>query len=217
MKKLLIFWIIILFIGSGILLYFNSSEKKETNEQIIFPDSTYIDLNPITVGLYKSGNLITNYKTPLTPQTDIATFTAIYSNEEHISYSYYQDAWAKYSNYPNIDNYKIGYYISFYLNDGTFLEKTVLDPSDMYYFSPYIFIYLYDSLHQTKGVWYSHIEMNEFNSTTLLTNIKLYVPSTDISQVKSPITLTVFTYDKDDFLNNKYIGKSFYTITIEKA
>ena len=35
------------------------------------------------------------------------------------------------------------------------------------------------------------------------------------TSISSPITLTVFTYDEDDFdKDNNYIGKSKYTITI---
>ena len=78
-------------------------------------------------------------------------------------------------------------------------------------------IYLYDDIHQEDGAWYSHVTEEEFNENTILTSIKL-TGSTLTNDINSDITLTVFTYDEDDFdESNNYRGISKDTIIIKRS
>ena len=79
---------------------------------------------------------------------------------------------------------------------------------------PYLYVYLYDDVHQPDGTWYSHLEPVDMKDNTVFSSIKLYFAQQG-SKISSPITLTVFTYDEDDIdSSGKYKGTSKYTITI---
>lgn len=193
--------------------------KQYEEPQAVIED--YVDNNPITIGIYhntlESLNLISEYKEEWISKKDISVLTIALTNEEKIFDYYYQDIWNKYyKTYNNIDNYKVGYYISFTLKDGTFLEKTILSPRDMSHFYPYLSIYLYDDVHQEKGTWYRHIEEQEIKDDTIFTTIKLTAEE-QISEINTPITLTTFTYDdENDFSNDRYKGNSSYSILIKR-
>ena len=118
-----------------------------------------------------------------------------------------------YRTMADIDKYKIGFIISFSVNDKTYHEQ-ILTPDCEFIFAPYIYIYLYDDIHQAPNTWYSHLLPEEVNDNTIYSSIKLF-KAQEASNITSPITLSVFTYDKDDFDNNhNYIGSSIYTTTI---
>ena len=132
-------------------------------------------------------------------------------NSSNIKYNFNEYA----SSYDNVNKYKIGFQVSFIASDEE-ITKVITGPKDMYILSPYIFNYLYDDVHQNDGAWYSHVEENQVNDTTVYSSIKLYATD-DVYKISSPITLTVFTYDTmDDFNDNGlYRGNSKYTITIK--
>lgn len=203
-----------------ILLFTLTSCTKKPNNPINLDDtlniniSTYKDDNPIKVGLYVDEYLSKEYTTTKTNMQDIAVFNIYYTNKEKLENNYIKYNFNKYYNeYENIDKYKIGFIISFSVNDKTYHEQ-ILTPDCEYLFAPYIYIYLYDDIHQTPNTWYSHLLKEEVNDDTIYSSIKLF-KADHANEITSPITLSVFTYDKDDFDNNhNYIGSSIYTTTI---
>ena len=235
MKKILII-LIICFIPIGIFTYINFDNNNTTNnndkdatikKDNIKSDLTeelekYKDENPIKLGLYKyygrgkNRELIKEYSNNWTYHNDISSFEVFYTNEESINGNYLQDTFKEYLNtYTNIDNYKIGYIISFITINGE-INKTILSPKDTEEFFNYLEVYLYDDYHREKGVWYSHTTQEEYNDETLLTSIKL-TAGKNISEIISDISLTAFTYDYDDFDDyGNYKGISKYTIIVKK-
>ena len=203
-----------------ILLFTLTSCTKKPNDPINLDDtlniniSTYKDDNPIKVGLYVDEYLTKEYTTTKTNMQDITVFNIYYTNKEKLENNYIKYNFNKYYNeYENIDKYKIGFIISFSVNDKTYHEQ-ILTPDCEYLFAPYIYIYLYDDIHQTPNTWYSHLLKEEVNDNTIYSSIKLF-KADHANEITSPITLSVFTYDKDDFDNNhNYIGSSIYTTTI---
>lgn len=218
-KKIIILLISVVLLTSCSKEIENAHQKEVIQEKVEndYVDP-YIDNNPITLGLYqnKSGTktLINSLDSPLIIYQDIASFEVYYTNELTITGNQ-KTLWNNYYNqYQNINNYKIGYYISFDTQSGK-IEKTILNPSDVESFFDYIQIYLYDDINQNSS-WYSHITTNEISEKTILTSIKL-TASTKIKEVTSDIDLKVFTYDYDDFdSNNNYRGKSSYNLTIKQ-
>ena len=203
-----------------ILLFTLTSCTKKPNDPINLDDtlniniSTYKDDNPIKVGLYVDEYLTKEYTTTKTNMQDITVFNIYYTNKEKLENNYIKYNFNKYYNeYENIDKYKIGFIISFSVNDKTYHEQ-ILTPDCEYLFAPYIYIYLYDDIHQTPNTWYSHLLKEEVNDNTIYSSIKLF-KADHANEITSPITLSVFTYDKDDFDNNhNYIGSSINTTTI---
>ena len=119
-----------------------------------------------------------------------------------------------YQNYQDIDSYKIGYHLEFETSTKK-IDKTILKPSDTESIFEYIQVYLYDDINQ-ESVSYSHITDDKITENTILTSIKL-TASTKIDEIKTPITLIVFTYDNEDFdKNNHYRGNSSYQLTINR-
>lgn len=176
----------------------------------------YIDDNPIKISLYQGNKKITNYNTTLGNFKDIGVFSAYYTDKDILDNSNTKYNFIKYyQKYNNITNYKIGYYISFYVND-QHIEQLILDPTTKHSMGPYMYVYLYDDINQPDGTFYSHLEPEDINDLTIFSSIKLFLPQEGI-KITSPISLTVFTYDNlDDFTkDNHYRGKSSYTINIE--
>lgn len=220
-KRIILSIVLILFLTSCA----NIEKKEVTKKKEVVQEKEekdyvdpYLDDNPITVGLYQNQkgikNLITNFNSPLTQYKDIASFEVYYTNENTMSGNQ-KTLWNNYyQTYQNIDTYKIGYHINFEATS-TKIDKTILSPTDVESFFDYIQIYLYDDINQNSS-WYSHITNEEITEKTKLTSIKL-TASTKIDEITSPITLTVFTYDNDDFDEfNHYRGNSKYQITINR-
>ena len=231
MKKLAIILFIIMLIIFGIVIYDNYKDHKsnkdkdiDNTEEIIHEEEKepeYIDNNPIKLGLYKNyrngskRKLITTYESSWSYHNDISSFEVYYTEEEEITNGNQIKTIDLYkNNYENIDDYRIGYIISFNTTDKV-INKTILRPIDTEEFYDYLEIYLYDDYHRTGG-WYSHTTDSEFNDNTLLTSIKL-TAGKNVSEITSDITLTAFTYDSDDFNEDgSYRGISKYTITVIK-
>lgn len=182
------------------------------NEDITIP---YVDTNPIKVGLYNNNRLVKTFKSSPAYHKDITVFNVYYTNEETV-----EDIGIKYNfnkyykQYENIDNYKIGFYIN-YKAEGKQIEETIIDPSKMHVMDPYLYVYLYDDIHQQDGAWYSHLEDKDMKEDTIISSIKLFYANKP-ELIEFPIKLTVFTYKSDEDFNdqNKYRGNSFYTIEI---
>lgn len=206
----------------------NNSNQKNNNTPekniAIEKEETYIDNNPITLGIYMYYNsytnreLLTEYKTNWQPHTDICSLEIYYTNEPNIPGSNQKKLWNTYfNNYKNINNYRIGYLIEFETQNEETIEKYILSPNDTPDIYKYIQLYLYDDIHQQDDTWYSHITTNEYTNNNILTSIKL-TGGDQINEITSNITLTAFTYDEDDFdENNKYRGISKSNITIKRS
>ena len=160
-------------------------------------------------------NLIKDITLPFNYESDIAVFDVYYTNEESVGNNSTKYNFNRfYNNYEYPEKYKIGFYISFKVGD-ELKEATITTPDKTFVFNPYIFIYLYDDIHQPDGAWYSHVE--SMTDNTLFSSIKLTAIH-NLNEITSPVTLTVFTYDtEDDFdEDGKYRGNSKYTININK-
>lgn len=184
--------------------------SKNNQEEII----KYQDDNPIKIGLYQNNKLVHNYKVSLSDHKDIGIFEIYYTNDETLNDNNQKRAWNNYyQKYSDISKYKIGFNVSFKTINET-IDYLVLDPSEMHH-TDYLYYYLYDDIHQANNSWYSHLETKNISASTIYSSIKLYLANRTY-EIVSPITLTVFTYDEDDFdENNHYRGNSSYTINIE--
>jgi len=210
--------------------YLNHNNKLEKDNPIkmdnIKPNlseekNEYKDENPIQIGLYKyygynkNRELITEFSNFWNYYNDISSFEVFFTKENSITGKNFQDTFKEYyEKYTNIENYKIGYKVSFITNNEE-INKIILSPKDTEEFFEYLEIYLYDDYHRQKGVWYSHTTEEEYNENTLLTSIKLTTGKL-INEIISDITVTAFTYDYDDFdENDNYRGISKYTIVVK--
>ena len=216
MKRILIL-IICLLLFSGC-----SKEKEEkiiekTKEpEIIDNVPNYIDDNPVKIAFYENNTVLKEYSAVKNINSDINVFSVLFTNDENVTGNNYKTLFNNYYNqYENKEKYKIGYYIKFYVGDKLF-EKTIVDPTSTYNLNPYLYVYLYDDIHQPDGAWYSHVEEKDVKNDTLYTSIKLFMVE-NIADVTSPITLEAFTYDSEDDFDEKgnYRGNSKYSIEIK--
>lgn len=192
-------------------------EPKEEIKEIEEVKEVYNDLNDTKIGLYiLSGNklnLIHEYKTTIANDIDAGVFQIYPSNEEAIALNsgFGDSFYNTWTSLPNYKELKIGFNVSYTLENGESVSYNILDPKIIY---KEFYDYLYDDYANRYSSWYSHIEENEYTEDTLFTSIKLY--SADVNKVSSKVKLTVFTYDSlDDFdSNNEYRGNSKYTIEI---
>lgn len=208
MKKILIIFILLCLVGCNF-------KEEEIQEKIVVEEieEKYVDDNPIIVGLYVDDyTLVKDYYTTKESYKDLV-FSTYYTDDVNLYPGKMKYKWYDYYNrYDDIEKYKIGYNISFYVGD-ELISKNILTVTNEYVFDPYFYIYLYDDIHQADGAWYSHITPDTMYENTMFTSIKLYLVSPLL--ITSPITLTAFTYDEDDFdLDGNYIGKSKYEIKI---
>lgn len=198
-----------------------TNKTQEINKNTIQQD-TYIDDNPIKLGLYlytghnTNRKLTSEYSTNWSLNVDLLSLEVYYTIDDEIPGFNQKQVWNNYyQKYQNIDNYRIGYKIEFTTTEGE-ISKTILSPNDTNEIYDYIQIYLYDDINQTSS-WYDHIDKDEYNESTLLTSIKL-TGSTKTDKITSDITLTAFTYDSGDFdENNEYRGISKYTTMIKRS
>lgn len=223
MKKIFLFILILLVSGCSSKEDNNVTKDNpvEENKEEIVEEEKYIDDNPIKLGIFLSNNNYSNkevikdaYYADFISGKDIASFEVFFTDDEVINGTKFKDVWYKYyNNYSDIDNYKIGYNIKFILSDGTNFEGNFLEP-DIYRFSDYFYVYLYDDVHQEDGTIYSHLE--SMNDDTLITSIKLYAVD-GIDKVEN-IILSAFTYDSEDDFDNdgNYRGNSRYAIRIKR-
>ena len=115
--------------------------------------------------------------------------------------------------YNTNNNLKIGFNIKFSTEDEDF-SYNILNPSNCFEKWEYLLNYLYDDYANRGKSFYSHIEENEYNDSTLFTSIKVQSAG-ECNKIKDKIELTVFTYDtEDDFLDGEYRGNSSSTLTI---
>lgn len=228
MKKkiiIIIACVVIICLTISIFIINKSIDKKLEDEvetkEIVQEESKYIDDNTMKIGFYDYNyverTLQTEVNAILEMKKDIDVFCVVPSQESKIKGTkYVQDVFNEYWNqYPEFENNKIGYNLKFTASDESVIDKTILDPSTTSSTYPYLLTFLYDDVHSTKGVRYSHVTPESYNSNTILTSIKLYNISNP-GDIISPIELTVFTYNgSDDFdETGHYRGNSFHTLKI---
>lgn len=234
MKKFLISLLIILLGISGYYAYYKIDNKKVTDETPINTSESeridnpqeeekeeVMDNNPITLSLYKNykgegRKKMTTFESTWTYHNDISSFEVFFTNIDSIPSGNFRDRFQEYyTTYSNIENYRIGYILKFSI-DNIEKEYLIKSPKDTEEYFNYLETYLYDDYHREKGVWYSHTLESEMNDETLLTSIKL-TSGKEVERITSDITLTAFTYDKNNanFDINKTNSK--YTITVKKA
>ena len=217
MKYIKLVFIILLLSGCSI-----HKENKELDidiENIIEEKEEYMDDNPIKLGIFPAnGNyhgkevIIDEYYAPFNSGEDIGSFEVFLTGETTVDGNNFKDTWNKYyNNYLDIDKYKVGFNITYTLNDGEEVGSNFLEP-DNYRYGDYFYVYLYDDVNAPDG-FYSHLE--EMEDNTILSSIKIYATD-NISDIEY-ITLTAFTYDEDDMdENNNYRGISKYQIKIKR-
>lgn len=223
----------IIFIMLSLILLVGCNKKEEKKDEVIDDkkdivepkeEEKYVDNNPIELSFYMYYGQNTNrkrletYQTPFITGQDLCSLEIYYTKDEILNINSQKNLWNQYyQNYPNIDNYKIGYKISFTNINNENISKYILSPKDTETVFNYIQLYLYDDIHVQDGVWYSHVLEEEYNSNTILTSIKL-TGGDKASEVVSDITLEVFTYDDDDFdSDGNYRGQSQATIIISRS
>ena len=216
-KYILIVLCLFLLVGCSKKEEIVNDNIEEKGEETITeePKDEYIDDNQIKVGLYMNGKLMNEYNKSFIANADIASFDVYFTNETDVGSSNTKNNFNKYyQNYSGIEKYKIGYYVSFE-SDGKKHEKVVLDPDVEFALSPYIYLYLYDDIHQPDGSWYSHVTKEEFNDNTILSSIKLYLAEKG-NEITSPITVEVFTYDGEEDFDEEgyYRGVSSHKVII---
>lgn len=193
----------------------NDNSVNEVEDDIIETPS-YIDNNPVKVGFYLDGKRINEYKTKFRNDMDIAVFDIYFTDLDDVGNNSTKTNFNKfYSNYEDASKYKIGFFISYDAIDKHY-EKVILNADTEYWVAPYIYVYLYDDIHQADGAWYSHVTKDEYNDETIFSSIKLYLAE-KYEGITSPISLTVFTYDgMDDFDEDGYYrGESSHTVIIK--
>ena len=164
----------------------------------------------IPVGLYlsnlKTKTLVSNYTSPLTIYKDIVSLEVFYTNSPSLE-GEQVNLWNQYNEKDS--NYKIGYIIEYKIDDRE-VRQVIYSPPDTEAIFNDIQVYLYDDIHQSKK-FYSHVTNDDYNKDTVFTSIKL-TASTNIDKVSSPITLTVFVYEKEN--TSKELGR--YKVIIQR-
>lgn len=188
---------------------------KKDKEEPKGVKEVYKDENMMPISFYENNKKITTKKVAFKVGQDLGVFQIFPSNQDSISsWNSFYDEWSKYdSNHKT----KIGYSISYTLNDGRKIVHTILNPSNTMDYEGYMAVYLYDDYNNRGKSWYSHLEEKDYNDNSFLTSIKLYGNSS-IDNITSDIVITVFTYDTDDDFNEEtkeYRGnsKAFLTLT----
>ena len=197
----------------------NTIQESSINNEV----EQYIDDNPLNISLYLENSLgfeRLNNEIELSwiPKNDIIVLCTFYTNDEFIKLDFYQNIWKNYaSNIENINNYKIGWEISFDTYDKKIYKK-ISFPNDTSDFYDYLEIYLYDSLNQELGAWYSHLLDEQIKDNTLLTTIKLTCGN-KCNEITSNIHVKVFSYNGNDDFDDLgfYRGSSYSNLIIKKS
>ena len=183
------------------------------------------EISPNTVGIYipaangtASRQRITEFKSVRTAKKDIDCFEILATQVTLAEGKSFASIWnAAWDAHKNASNAKIGFHITFTLSSGETVSKQLLKPSDSASFYDYLEIYMYDDVHVTPGVWYTHLEDKDMKEETVITSIKL----TSGSKIKEvgDITLTAFIYNGDDCFDSEgnYIGLVSETIVIQNS
>ncbi len=220
MKKLIVVLVILLLCGCSKKEFKPVEIKEKTVDEFIEKEPDYTDSNQTPIGFYQlQGNTLKrvsmisgNYQS----MDDVLFLQIFPANEEMVTLTdgfanqFYQ-TWISYHDNMNV---KIGFSLEFSLDNGETIFYNILSPSQTMEHWEFFMAYLYDDYVNQGKSFYSHIEENEYNDSTLFTAFKLQCGG-DCIGVSSKVQLTVFTYDgEDDFLDHHYRGNSQSTVTI---
>ncbi len=195
-------------------------KKSDEEEKSKFLENNVYD-NKIPIGLYtkQNGKLVLTKEIYCnwSMESVFSIFYAVASNDETLTYTNFGNLFKEYWNKnENIDGYKIGYNIKFYLDDGTEVNKNVINPEIAESLFSKLQFYLYDDVTYMPNRNYYHMRQYEMTDATLLTSVKI-VGDKETPGVNGPIELTVFTYNGDEDFDKetgKYLGNSKFTTKI---
>lgn len=183
------------------------------------------EISPNIVGIYipaangtAARQRITEFKSVRTAKKDIDCFEILATQAELAEGKNFASIWnTAWNSHEAAESAKIGFRISFTLASGETVSKQLLKPSDSASFYEYLEIYMYDDVHVTPGVWYTHLEDKDMKDETVITSIKL-TSGSKIKQV-GDIALTAFIYNGDDCFDaeGNYIGLISETIVIQNS
>lgn len=219
-----ILFLLVLFLITGCGYDF---EKINLNDLIFSPEDSnvkkdeYKDENSINISIYTEMDnnikrIDETYSASWIAKKDIVVLSSFLSEEGMLFGNYYQEIWKScLANYEEKFSAKIGWMISFRLKNGNNIKRVIFNPEDVTDIYNYLEIYLYDSVNQPIGSWYSHLTMNDMTEETLLTTMKITAGS-DVDEVENQIVVSVFTYDDmlDFDENGIYRGNSIHEITV---
>lgn len=180
------------------------------------------EIHPDTVGIYipaedgtRARKRITEFTAKRTAKKDIDCFEILASREDLVKGSSFAGIWnGAWDSHRQTDGAKIGFIIEFSLSGGKNVHAQILKPSDSADFFDYLEVYLYDDIHQTPGVWYTHLEDADMKEETVISSIKL-TSGSRIAEV-GDIYLTAFIYQGQECFdeNGDYCGEVLETICI---
>lgn len=198
----------------------DTSVQETTTEEV----TTEIYTGPEAIGFFQPDNMaggkkrVEEYWGLWTVGKDILSIEVVPSGEEHVAGTTLKGLWTEYWNEnQQTVQYKIGFSIEFdTVNEGK-IERTILEPDDIYGFLDYVEVYIYDDVNITPGMWYSHLLQEEMTEDTLISSIKLTCGK-NIDQV-SNLKISAFAYkgDKDFDQQGKYIGGCQVTCPINRT
>ena len=226
MKKILLLFFILITLCGCTKEKEQKEEKKEKKEEVVEttpPTPTYEDQNKTPIAFYSlNGNTLTKLSTihkNLVVEEDIGVFQIYPSNEEVITLDKnfgesYHDKWLEYN---EIQPIKLGFNIKFHLSTGEDVSYNMFTPADMMNRWEHLMNYVYDDYANRGKGFYSHIENDQYQDSTLITALKIQ-SSYQCGEIDSKISVTVFTYDSEDDFdeNGEYRGNSSHTFTICK-
>ncbi len=143
--------------------------------------------------------------------TDVSEFTWTHAD--------FQDEFTPlWEAFENSSDSKLGYKVSFYLKDGTYIEKTILKPSDTESYFDYLENYLYDDVNVPRSTWYSHLTDDKMTDDTIITSIK-FTCGKNYELIDGEISVSAFVYDSDEYFdeNGEYIGDTIYSTVIKNT
>lgn len=181
---------------------------------------------PDQISLYIKRHLVVGeYRTTWVTGKDIGVFYAYPTRKETVESLPFMDLFKLYWNtdfFPNADEYKIGYHLTFTLESSEVVEMTIRLPRDCpkdpnAYFYQYIEVYVYDNLHRIPGPTFYHLEESSTYDETIMTSIKLTAGTRSSEVVSAVLTAFVFKDDNDfDPVTGEYIGRTSYEIAVLK-
>lgn len=198
----------------------SSSSSSSSTSSVFVPPV----IHPDTVGIYipaadgtAARQRVRQFVSKWTAKQDIDCFEILAAEEDYIAGTSFRgiwsDAWNAQDPSPTA---KIGFSIILIFKDGSAITKQLLKPGDSTEFFEYLEIYMYDDIHQTPGVWYTHLEDKDMKEDTIISSIKLTAGSR-IGEI-ADIALTAFIYDGADCFDDsgKYIGDVWDAIMISQ-
>ena len=164
---------------------------------------------------------ITKYESPWVKGQDIVTIDAFATDDDSVPISVgtgnvFKETWLGYwQSFEGYEDCKVGYNVSFKLKNGEVINQTILKPSDVFSYRPYMENYLYDDLANANSGWYSHLLDEEVTDDTVMDCVK-FTAGEQYEEIDGNVTLTVFVYNSDKDFDSKgnYIGDVSYSVEI---